>query len=241
MTLEENESQEPAESVRFKIKRQDSSGSPPRWEEHALPGQPGLSVRAALDAINQRLEAMTHDGTGTRALDLGGSCHGEGCGNCAMIINGHAAQACTVAVEDLEQPIELRPLTKFPLLRDLAVDRARVVSDLARVHATIDLARSACTGCGCCLEACPSYGPQSKWIGAAAVYQAHRFDAQSGGDGDRAARLDALLPPGGISDCGNAQVCVEVCPAGLPLTTALAETMRATVRHAFASIFRFRK
>jgi succinate dehydrogenase / fumarate reductase iron-sulfur subunit len=51
-------------------------------------------------------------------------------------------------------------------------------------------------------------------------------------------RLDALSEPGGIQDCGNSQNCVEVCPKDIPLTTSLGDMMRATTRHALASIFR---
>jgi succinate dehydrogenase / fumarate reductase iron-sulfur subunit len=32
----------------------------------------------------------------------------------------------------------------------------------------------------------------------------------------------------GITNCGNAQNCVKVCPKGVPLTQAIAEINRAT-------------
>ncbi len=41
-------------------------------------------------------------------------------------------------------------------------------------------------------------------------------------------RLDLLMRPGGIQDCGNAQNCVEACPKGIPLTHAIAEIGRQT-------------
>ena len=56
------------------------------------------------------------------------SCLEEVCGSCAMIVNGRVQMACSSLVDKLlrENPgeIELRPLSKFPVVRDLSVDRA---------------------------------------------------------------------------------------------------------------------
>jgi succinate dehydrogenase / fumarate reductase iron-sulfur subunit len=150
-------------------------------------------------------------------------------------------------------------MTKYPLIRDLAVDRTRIFTDFKRVHAWIDIdgthdlgpgpkysaelaetryALSKCMACGCCMEACPNYGPQSKYIGAAPVSQARLFNLHPSGAMHAASRLEALMAPGGIADCGNSQNCVEVCPKDIPLTTSLADMMRATFKHGLASIFR---
>ncbi len=90
--------------------------------------------------------------------------------------------ACTALVDKLlaDNPgeIELRPMSKFPVLRDLLVNRARLFRSLERVKAWIpadgyyDLGPgprqsqeqqqkayplSECMSCGCCLEACPQF------------------------------------------------------------------------------------
>ena len=93
-------------------------------------------------------------------------------------------------------------MTKFPLIRDLIVDRTRMFDDFKRVQAWIDLdgthdlgpgprqsqerrkrpTRSrACMTCGCCMEACPNYGAHSDFIGAAAVSQARLFNLHPSG------------------------------------------------------------
>ena len=36
------------------------------------------------------------------------------------------------------------------------------------------------------------------------------------------------MGPGGITDCGNAQNCVKVCPKDIPLTQAIGELGRQT-------------
>ncbi len=246
-----------AKTVQLKIKRQDSADAQPRWEEFEVPWEEHLNVHAALMAIQRN--PVTRSGQKTSPVVWDANCLEEVCGSCTMIVNGRVKQACSTRVDDEEQPIEVRPMTKFPLIRDLIVDRARVFADFKRVHAWVDIDGthdlgpgprysqelaeirydlSRCMACGCCMEACPNYGPQSQYIGAAAVSQARLFNLHPSGDMHADARLDALLEPGGIQDCGNSQNCVEVCPKEIPLTTSLADMMRATTKHALASIFR---
>ena len=82
--------------------------------------------------------------------------------------------------------------------------------------------------CGCCVEACPQFGPKSDFIGPAAISQAVMFNAQSTGGVDADARLEVLAGPGGIADCGNSQNCVKVCPKDIPLTDTIARAGRDT-------------
>src|SRR5205814_9866525 len=99
-------------------------------------------------------------------------------------------------------------------------------------------ALSRCMACGCCMEACPNYGPQSDFIGAATVSQARLFNLHPTGHMEANSRLEALEQPGGIGDCGLAQNCVKVCPKEIPLTTSLADMMGATTKYAFKRLFR---
>ena len=43
-------------------------------------------------------------------------------------------------------------------------------------------------------------------------------------------RLETLMEPGGIADCGKAQNCVEVCPKEIPLVDSIAVMSRATTK-----------
>jgi len=40
-----------------------------------------------------------------------------------MLINGKARMACSALIDQLEQPIRIEPMSRFPLVRDLTVDR----------------------------------------------------------------------------------------------------------------------
>ena len=50
------------------------------------------------------------------------SCREGVCGSDAMNINGRNGLACVTPVRGLQQPVVLRPLPSFPIIRDLVVD-----------------------------------------------------------------------------------------------------------------------
>jgi succinate dehydrogenase / fumarate reductase iron-sulfur subunit len=140
-------------------------------------------------------------------------------------------------------------MKKFPLIRDLVVDRSRMFESLKRVKAWIEIdgthalgsgprqsqedqeaiyPLSRCMTCGCCLEACPQYGEQSEFVGAAALNQVRLFNSHPTGKLQKTQRLEAVMGPGGVADCGKAQNCVEVCPVKIPLVDSIQHVARDT-------------
>jgi succinate dehydrogenase / fumarate reductase, iron-sulfur subunit len=91
-------------------------------------------------------------------------------------------------------------------------------------------ALSRCMTCGCCLEACPQYNDSSLFMGAHAMSQVRYFNLHPSGAMQAGDRLDAVMGPGGIADCGKAQNCVEVCPKEIPLVDSLAVVARDTTK-----------
>ena len=60
------------------------------------------------------------------------SCLQKKCGACAMVINGRPALACDTRLSDCRQDvITIEPLRKFPVIKDLLVDRS-VVAEKSR-------------------------------------------------------------------------------------------------------------
>src|SRR5262249_29663494 len=139
-------------------------------------------------------------------------------------------------------PITLEPMKKYPLVRDLAVDRQRIFEGLKKVKAWINLdgthnlgpgprqsqseqadryVMSTCMSCGCCLEACPQYLKENDFVGAAVISQARLFNAHPTGKMNAEERNRGLMGKGGIQDCGKAQNCVQVCPKEIPLTNSI--------------------
>lgn len=244
-------------TVKLKVLRQDSPDAPKRWEEFTVPHVPYMNVLSCLVEIQKN--PVTADGKKTAPVAWDAACLEEVCGSCTMIINGEVRQGCSALVDNLAQPIEIRPMTKFPVVRDLKVDRAKLFDDFKRVHAWVDIdgthdqgpgpryssevadaryALSRCMACGCCVEACPNYGNQSPFIGAAPINQARLFNLHPSGAMHAGERLEALIEEGGVSDCGQAQNCVQACPMGIPLTTSIADMLRETTKHSLFSIFK---
>jgi succinate dehydrogenase / fumarate reductase iron-sulfur subunit len=181
-----------------------------------------------------------------------------------MLINGKPRQACTALLDEIVQAtqsrsIQVAPLSKFPLVRDLIVDRTRMFDDLKRVHAWIETEEifsthphsspvfpqtqkilyslSKCMTCGCCLEACPQINARSSFIGPAAIAQVRLFDANPLGQNIRLQRIRPLREEGGVSDCGHSQNCVRVCPKEVPLTDSIASLSRTVTRQALRDLF----
>lgn len=245
-------------TIELRIRRQDRPTSAPRWEEFAIPHHPNMNVISCLMEIRKR--PVTRDEKTVPPIAWEASCLEEVCGSCTMVVNGRPRQACSALVDRLgEGPITLEPLSKFPVVRDLIVDRRPMFEGLKQVRAwipidgTYDLgpgprlaeaerARayvfSQCMTCGCCMEACPQYGGRSDFIGPAPIAQVRLFNAHPTGRMNAEERLRALMGRGGLADCGNAQACVEVCPKGIPLTEAFGELGRQTTGLWLTDLFR---
>ncbi len=246
----------PERTVRIRIRRQDGPGRESRWEEFEVPVRPNMNIISCLQWI--AAHPMTVDGKQTTPPVWDSGCLEEVCGACTMLINGRTRQSCSALVDRLEHPITLEPMTKFPLVRDLFVDRSRLFNDLKRVKAwvpidgTYDLGPgpeisqerqeqryplSRCISCGCCLEACPQYTPANKFVGAAVISQVRLFNEHPIGKALKEERLDIMMEEGGIADCGKAGNCVEVCPKEIPLLESIATVQRQATVYAVKKFF----
>ncbi len=239
-----------------RIKRQDGPKEAAHWDEFHVPYKKNANVISVLMDIQRNPVTSSGQKVAPPAWDA--ACLEEVCGSCTMVINGRVRQACSALIDHLEQPLVLEPMTKFPLVRDLAVDRQRMFDALKRVKAWIPIdgtyelgpgprqagpqqeinyVLSTCMTCGCCLEVCPQVNPASDFIGAAAVNQVRLFNAHPTGKMNAEDRLRALLEPGGVSDCGKAGNCVQVCPKNIPLTSSIAEMSREATKQALKDWF----
>ena len=74
-------------------------------------------------------------------------------------------------------------------------------------------------------------------MGASTFSQVRLFNMNPIGKMNKEERLEAIMGEGGIADCGNAQVCVEVCPKKIPLTESIAEVGRQTTLQTLKNLF----
>ncbi|MGD9720839.1 MAG: succinate dehydrogenase iron-sulfur subunit [Pirellulales bacterium] len=163
-----------------RVLRQDAPDEPSYWERHRVQYETDMNVTSVLQRI--AAQAETIDGRHVAPVAYDANCLEEVCGSCTMIINGRVRQACSALVDKLlaERPheIELQPMSKFPVLRDLSVNRRRLFRALEKVQAWLPVdgyydmgpgprqsqeeqqqayPLSECMSCGCCLDACPQY------------------------------------------------------------------------------------
>lgn len=163
-----------------RVLRQDSPGKSSYWERHRVAYERDMNVISVLQKI--AAQAQTTDGQRVPPVAWDCNCLEEVCGSCTMLVNGRTRMACTALVDKLlsENPgeIELRPMSKFPVIRDLMVNRSRLFHALQKVKAWVPVDSyyamgpgprqspetqqqtyplSECISCGCCLEACPQY------------------------------------------------------------------------------------
>ena len=166
--------------VRVRVLRQDVAGCESYWERFEVSYEPNMNVISVLQKI--AAQARSQDGRKVAPVAWDCNCLEEVCGSCTMLINGRTRMACSALVDRLQaesgDEIELRPMSKFPVVRDLVVDRRRLFRGLEKVKAWVPVEGSydlgpgprispeeqedayplsECMSCGCCLEACPQY------------------------------------------------------------------------------------
>jgi succinate dehydrogenase / fumarate reductase iron-sulfur subunit len=232
-------------TIKVEIKRQSTPDAAATTEKFEIPYRPGMNITSLLGEI--ALNPVDVSGKPTTPVTYDSNCLEEICGSCAMLINGKARMACSALVDKLEQPITLAPLSKFPVVRDLAVDRSVLFENLKKVKAWVpidgsyDLGTgprqapqiqeqryplSNCISCTICMEVCPQFNDATGFVGAATIAQTKLFNMDPSGSVLKEERLRALAGDGGIQECGFAQNCVQACPKQLPLTEAISDMGR---------------
>jgi succinate dehydrogenase / fumarate reductase, iron-sulfur subunit len=219
--------------MKFSIYRYDpDTDTGPRMQDYDIALEP--TDHMLLDAI---LRIKMHDDS----LSIRRSCREGVCGSDAININGRNGLACITPVRSLKEPIVLRPLPSFPVIRDLVVDmtlffkqyhsitpylinydippeRERLQSPEQRdeLNGVYE-----CILCACCSSQCPSFWwNPDKFVGPAGLLQAYRFIADSR-DQATDERLDDLNDPYRLFRCRTIMNCSEVCPKGLEPSRAI--------------------
>lgn len=169
------------------------------------------------------------------SLTLRRSCREGVCGSDGMNINGKNRLACTTHLSSLREPIIIRPLPGFPVIRDLVVDMTQFYQQYEKTKPYLQNDTPApaterlqspeerakldglyeCILCACCSSSCPSYWwNPDKYLGPAALLQLYRFIADSR-DTYTEERLADLTDPFSLFRCRGIMNCVDVCPKDL--------------------------
>jgi succinate dehydrogenase / fumarate reductase iron-sulfur subunit len=227
--------------IKFQVKRQLSPKDKPFWEDYEMDYRPSLNVITLL--MEQNAYPTKRCGSKSTPVSYSANCLEEVCGACTMKINGEVRQACTALVDKLKQPIKIEPLSKFPVERDLHVNRDKMFDNLKEIQGWIPVSVyspigegpklspsvqekaynfSECMTCGCCLESCPQWSSTDNFIGPQAIAQAVLFNLHPTGAVLKDQRIETLIEKG-LNICGNAQSCEAACPKNLDLIGAISE------------------
>ena len=228
---------------RLEIWRQENSDSPGRFQTILYQtGDERETVATALTNINNTPGMQDINGNPVGEIGWECSCLQKKCGACAVVINGTPGLACDSFLRNYirKKTIKLAPLSKFPLIRDLWVDRSILRQDLKELGLTAagDFAftdrnndtafeASKCLQCGCCLEACPNYVPGGKFFGAAGYVPETKFLTAL--SSEEAKRLKPAYMTHIYGGCGKSLACKDICPAGIDIDRLLSRSNAVAV------------
>src|SRR5215218_3776937 len=226
-------------SLTVRIKRYNpEADAPPHWEEFRVEADPMDRVLDVLQGVK-----WLHD----ESLGLRRSCAHGVCGSDAMRINGVNGLACKILVKNLRgDTLTVEPILGLPVIKDLIVDMKPffdhyksvlpfLINDdpaptTERLQSPAERARfddtTKCILCACCTTACPPFWGDKKYVGPAAIVNAHRFIFDSR-DRGAAERLEILNDAEGVWRCRTVFNCTSACPRDIKVTQAIQEVKRA--------------
>ena len=213
----------------------------PKFQSFEVPFKTDWVVLDALNHIKDQI-----DGT----LSYRWSCRMGVCGSCGMMVNGEPKLSCAAFLKDYgDGPIQVKPLSHFPVERDLIVVLDDFMEKLVQIKPYIvrkeeksledgeyrqspaELARfkpfSMCINCMLCYSACPVYGLEPDFIGPAALALAQRYNLDSRDEG-REERQQLVASSEGIWECTFVGECSAVCPKHVEPASAIQQAKVAS-------------
>ena len=199
-----------------------SANEAPYYADYAVPWRDSITVLEVLRYIHENFEPAGFDY----------SCRGASCGMCAIKVNGTPKLACATLVADGEELV-LEPLDRFPVIRDLVVDKSAMKERMMRfqpgfirdvpMETPIVMSPDSyvstailqqCRECMMCQSVCPAI-ELCGLDGYAGPFILPRiasryFDEREGKQADRL----KMAVQAGLFNCIECGTCTSVCPKG---------------------------
>ena len=203
---------------------------------------PDMSFLEMLDVLNEQLIQQNQE-----PVVFDHDCREGICGMCSLMINGQAhgpdrgTTTCQLHMRRFSDgdTIVIEPwrAKAFPVLRDLAVDRAafdRIITaggyvsintgnaqdanclPIARDKQEKSMAAAACIGCGACVAACKN--ASAMLFVSAKVSQLALLPQGEPERARRVTRMVAQMEKEGFGGCTNTYECEAACPAEVSVT-----------------------
>lgn len=220
-----------------KIKRQSAPDAKPYWQSFPYDGPKHVTVSAVLDALNYTDDLIDTEGKPAGRIRWECSCMQAMCGGCAIVINGVPALACATFADEVKgKELVLEPLSKFPVVSDLIVDRSIIYENLNRAKAYLDTIAendrrqheqqysvAKCLKCGLCLEVCPNYRFGGDFFGAVLANESYLIASQSA---EKKPRVVKEYKTHFGAGCSKALSCQSVCPMKIETITSIMKMNR---------------
>jgi len=229
--------------VIIEIKRQEDVKSSAYFQSIRLtPKKENLTVASLLREINANPDIRDTEGEPVPYISWECSCLQKKCGACAILINGRPRLACDTFIRDYMKNgrLTLAPLSKFPIIKDLIVDRSILYNNLRDIKNYLEeevrltdkntdtaYEASRCLMCGCCLEVCPNFYAGGDFYGAASFVPATRLITAAGRGG--AEKLKREYREHIYKGCGKSLACKDICPAGIDMDKMLSKSNEVAV------------
>lgn len=214
----------------------------PRWQIYQVECEPGDRVLDLLNHVKWYVDST---------LTYRRSCAHGVCGSDAMLINGRNRLACRILIRDLARDggtITVEPIRGLKVEKDLVVDMEPFFDSYRavlpffinddpipageRLQSPEQRERfdqgTKCILCAACTTSCPIYWVNGRYLGPAAIVNAHRFIFDSRDQGAER-RLNVLNQNTGVWRCRTAYNCTEACPREIPVTQLIEEVKRAVM------------
>jgi succinate dehydrogenase / fumarate reductase iron-sulfur subunit len=211
--------------AKFHVFRGDAKGG--ALQEYKVKVEEGMVV---LDAIHQIQAHSAPD------LAVRWNCKAAKCGSCSAEVNGRPKLMCKTRLDQLplDQPVVVRPMKTFPVVRDLVCDvkwnfevNKKIPAftpkkDRPWIWMQEDIDRvqeyRKCIECFCCQNVCHvlrEHGEHAAFAGPrffvrVAGLETHPMDALD--------RTKLLKDDMGIGYCNITKCCTEVCPEDIHIT-----------------------
>ncbi|MFN3598306.1 MAG: succinate dehydrogenase/fumarate reductase iron-sulfur subunit [Aquificaceae bacterium] len=219
--------------LRLKIRREKKKGKA-YYESFQVPYEEGMTLLSALQKIKEEIDP---------SLTFRHFCRAGICGTCALMVNGFPKLACKEQVLPyvlFGEEITIEPLKNFEVLRDLVVDKEKVIGKIKELRLWIketkkdprippELSRKIENSADCilCLS-CQAYCPQvleEKYAGPLFFAKLYRF-YEDPREEDKALRISQAIKEGNLYHCLSCNKCNLVCPKEVEPATLIRELMQ---------------
>jgi succinate dehydrogenase / fumarate reductase iron-sulfur subunit len=230
-------------NLTLKVWRQKDKNTAGRFETYAAKGVlPDMSFLEMLDVVNEELI-----GKGEEPIAFDSDCREGICGMCSLVINGiphggHRGTAtCQLHMRRFREgdtvTVEPWRARAFPIIKDLAVDRAafdRIIQaggfvsvntggtpdgnaiPVSKVESDLAMDAASCIGCGACVAVCKN---ASAMLFVAAKVSHLNLLPQGKAEKDRrVANMVKQMDAEGFGNCTVTGSCEAVCPKEISLS-----------------------